>query len=64
MDNTKKAILRYKENGSLEISGDFSIQGINGELLSTDKTVYLCRCGKTTNKPFCDGSHKKDKFIK
>lgn len=22
-------------------------------------TVYVCRCGKTANPPFCDGSHDK-----
>ncbi len=21
------------------------------------ETVYICRCGKTNNAPFCDGSH-------
>ena len=28
-----------------------------GELLSTDDSIYLCRCGASKNKPFCDGSH-------
>lgn len=24
-----------------------------------DKTVYICQCGLSKNKPYCDGSHKK-----
>tara|TARA_B100001971_G_scaffold213408_1_gene246685 strand:- start:299 stop:2155 length:1857 start_codon:yes stop_codon:yes gene_type:complete len=27
-----------------------------------DKTYYWCSCGKSTNQPFCDGSHKNTKF--
>jgi len=27
-----------------------------------DETVYLCRCGQSANKPFCDGMHKKAGF--
>lgn len=23
------------------------------------QTVYICGCGLSSNKPFCDGSHKK-----
>jgi CDGSH-type Zn-finger protein len=27
------------------------------------KTIALCRCGQSLNKPFCDGAHKKCEFI-
>ena len=26
-------------------------------------TYYWCACGKSTNQPFCDGSHKGTKFV-
>ncbi|MFA5932686.1 MAG: CDGSH iron-sulfur domain-containing protein [Microgenomates group bacterium] len=29
------------------------------EKFKTEKEYSLCRCGKSKNKPFCDGSHKK-----
>lgn len=28
-----------------------------GETVSTDDVYYLCRCGASNNKPFCDGTH-------
>ncbi|MEJ5263154.1 MAG: CDGSH iron-sulfur domain-containing protein [Ignavibacterium sp.] len=33
----------------------------NEETLS-QKVIALCRCGQSSNKPFCDGSHKKCEF--
>jgi len=28
------------------------------EELKAGETVYICRCGKTANAPYCDGSHQ------
>jgi CDGSH-type Zn-finger protein len=36
-----------------------SISGTEKDLKAP---VYLCRCGQSKNKPFCDGSHLAAKF--
>ena len=30
--------------------------------IETEETIALCRCGESSNKPFCDGSHAKIDF--
>lgn len=32
------------------------------EELKSGDTVYICRCGKTGNAPYCDGSHSGTNF--
>jgi len=34
----------------------------DGTLLPPQKDVQLCRCGQSTNKPYCDGSHARVGF--
>lgn len=50
------------ENGPLMVYGNISIKLPNGESLSQSKVSAFCRCGASSNKPFCDGSHKKIDF--
>ena len=47
-------------NGSLRIEGDFEVVDQDGRPfgLSGRTKVSLCRCGHSSNKPFCDGTHK------
>jgi CDGSH-type Zn-finger protein len=46
-----------KVSGPLHIKSGVSIESANGVKYETRNRVTLCRCGKSTNKPFCDGSH-------
>lgn len=57
MNKTK---LTVNSNGSLRVEGDFEIVDMDGNAygLQGREVVSLCRCGRSTNKPFCDGSHK------
>ena len=45
------------ENGPLLVNGEVEIVA-NGEKV-IETRVSLCRCGKSGNKPYCDGSHAK-----
>jgi CDGSH-type Zn-finger protein len=49
--------ITVNSNGSLKIEGEFEIDG-NAYGLQGRTLVSLCRCGRSANKPFCDGSHK------
>ena len=47
-------------NGSLRLEGDFEIVDQEGRPfgLAGRARVSLCRCGQSSNKPFCDSAHK------
>ena len=55
------------KNGPFQVSGDLSqlaLKDKDGSLydLSGKSKVFLCRCGASTTKPFCDGQHSKVGF--
>jgi CDGSH-type Zn-finger protein len=52
------------KNGPLRIEGDFEILDPQGKAfgLGGRTGVSLCRCGHSSNKPFCDGTHNKIGF--
>jgi CDGSH-type Zn-finger protein len=46
-------------NGPLLVRGEVDLVSGSGEpIVRTRKTVALCRCGVSTIKPYCDGTHK------
>lgn len=49
-------------NGPYIIKGDFKLMDAQGNELRVADPTYLCRCGHSKNKPFCDGMHRQVKF--
>jgi len=54
------AEIKVIDNGPLAATGVTVLDG-EGKQMEAGETVYLCRCGLSEKKPFCDGSHT-DKF--
>jgi CDGSH-type Zn-finger protein/uncharacterized Fe-S cluster protein YjdI len=55
-------VIKAVKNGPLLLKGNVTISGSSGRRSWTGKQTALCRCGGSGNKPFCDGSHKKNGF--
>ena len=53
-----KVTIRALKNGPYEVRGETSLMDRRGGKYRGQKDpLYLCRCGKSKNKPYCDGSH-------
>lgn len=50
------------DNGPYMVSGSFTLNDVEGNEIKVEGDAYLCRCGASGNKPFCDGSHRKASF--
>lgn len=54
-------VIRVRDNGPLMIEGPVTVVDAMGNEFAFDKTkpaIFLCRCGHSAKKPFCDGAHK------
>jgi len=59
--------IKVRENGPYRVRGPITLIDADGtefELEPWEKngTIALCRCGGSTTKPFCDGTHSKVGF--
>jgi CDGSH-type Zn-finger protein/uncharacterized Fe-S cluster protein YjdI len=50
-------------NASLKIEGNLELVSGTGRTINKVTSAYLCRCGASQNKPYCDGSHKAAGFL-
>jgi 3-phenylpropionate/trans-cinnamate dioxygenase ferredoxin subunit len=51
-------------DGSLKVEGPVTLADHEGNEIPTKEGIpyFLCRCGSSEKKPFCDGSHKRVGF--
>ena len=57
-----KTTIEPRENGPLVFKHAKSLKRVGGEDLEVKEVMALCRCGHSSNKPYCDGSHAKVNF--
>ncbi len=60
---TGSLVIRIIENGPIVVDTDRETEIAMGEAAERRKgPIFLCRCGQSANKPFCDGTHRKVGF--
>lgn len=57
-----KLVITPTVNGSVHIEGYFELRASDGDLIYHGSDTWLCRCGGSENKPFCDGTHRRNGF--
>ncbi len=53
--------IKLFKDGPYLVEGKVNIVGLDGTVKEYEDP-HLCRCGGSSNKPFCDGSHNKIGF--
>lgn len=54
--------VRPLPNGPLEVTGPLEVQSGTGRAIARTNACFLCRCGGSNTKPFCDGTHARIGF--
>ena len=54
--------IRPIRNGPLRVDGAIEMVSATGRTIDRAEQLWLCRCGQSQDKPYCDGSHKRSGF--
>jgi 3-phenylpropionate/trans-cinnamate dioxygenase ferredoxin subunit len=49
-------------NGPYLVTGPIELRDADGKALPIKSKIWLCRCGASTRKPFCDGNPLQDRL--
>lgn len=63
--NSSEVITNIKiiSGGPIMFEGSCTIVDKEGNETLKEGKIFLCRCGGSNNKPYCDGTHKKLSLI-
>jgi CDGSH-type Zn-finger protein len=50
-------------SGPIWVRGGIPIESVDGETYEIRNRVTLCGCGRSSNKPFCDGTHRQKESL-
>lgn len=51
--------IKVRDDGPLKVTGPVTLTDADGTAFTLpDGPIALCRCGRSGDKPFCDGSHR------
>lgn len=54
--------IQILRNGPYIVTGGVNVIDSNGKKLEMAEKFALCRCGASSKKPFCDGTHSRIGF--
>lgn len=55
----ERATITPYRNGPYLVRGPFTLVDQDGKEIEVErKVIALCRCGRSSIRPFCDGTHK------
>jgi len=64
-DRPAPVVIKARENGPYKITGPVTVTDADGnvyDLPDDGRPLVLCRCGNSSTKPFCDGTHRRIGF--
>ena len=62
-DPVKPVEIQIMRDGPIVVSGKIKLTDNEGKEFKTYSITSFCRCGASSNMPFCDGTHRKIGFV-
>lgn len=61
-EGQEETIVEIVPNGPVLVYGNIKVKDTAGQISNKSKVSAFCRCGASSNKPYCDGTHRKIDF--
>ena len=56
-------LVEVLKDGPLCVHGSLKVKHADGSEENKTTKTFFCRCGQSSKKPYCDGTHKKVEFV-